>query len=79
MKLRLGTRESRLAMAQSHLIVAALKRHHPELTVELVTVKERGDTDLSTPLRRVKDPNFFNARLGRGPGGQPRGPLRACL
>ena len=63
MKLRLGTRASLLAVAQSRLVATDLKRLHPGLEVELVTIETRGDRDLKTPLRNVQDPNFFNADL----------------
>ncbi len=63
MKLRLGTRASLLAVAQSRLVAADLMRLHPGLQVELVTLQARGDRDLKTPLPQVNDANFFNAEL----------------
>lgn len=43
MKLRLGTRKSPLALAQSRLVARALEALDPEVTVELVTFVTRGD------------------------------------
>lgn len=63
MKLRLGTRASLLAVAQSRLVAAELARLHTDLEIELVTIQTRGDRDLNTPLHQVKDVNFFNAEL----------------
>ncbi len=62
-RLRLGTRGSPLALAQSRLVASALERLHPERTVELVTVTTRGDRNLAVPLQDVGDPEFFSAEL----------------
>lgn len=62
-RLRLGTRGSALAMAQSRLVVAALQRLHPGQPVDLVTVSTRGDRNLAVPLQEVRDPSFFSAEL----------------
>lgn len=42
-KLRLGTRGSRLALAQAHSISAMLRELNPGLEVEIVTIKTSGD------------------------------------
>lgn len=62
-RLRLGTRGSLLAMAQSRLVAAALRHLHPDRHVELVTVSTRGDRNLAVPLQDVRDPAFFSAEL----------------
>ena len=62
-RLRLGTRGSRLAVAQSRQVAAALERLHPGLSVELQTFDTRGDRDQQTPLRDVRDGRFFSDRL----------------
>ena len=43
MRLRLGTRRSALAMAQSGMMARALEERHPGLTVELVPLTTTGD------------------------------------
>ena len=48
--LRLGTRGSRLALAQSELTAQLLRDRHPGLDVELVTVATAGDKDQTTAL-----------------------------
>lgn len=63
--LRLGTRPSLLAVAQSRLIQASLEAQHPDLRVELITLDTRGDRDQQTPLTDIKDPDFFSAELDR--------------
>lgn len=62
-RLRLGTRGSRLAMAQSRQVAAAIERHQAGLQVELARISTRGDRDLSTPLAQVADEGFFSADI----------------
>ena len=61
--LKLGTRGSLLATAQSRLVRAALLQLHPSIPVDIVTVDTRGDRDQLTPLHEVRDPDFFSAEL----------------
>ncbi len=61
--LKLGTRPSPLAMAQSRLVAQALERHHPGLKVELVPIMTDGDRDTSTPLHQVRDTGYFSTQL----------------
>jgi hydroxymethylbilane synthase len=61
--LRLGTRGSLLARAQSRQVAAVLEGLHPGLQVELVTVTTRGDRDQQVPLKDVRDPDFFSAEI----------------
>ncbi|GBD22432.1 Porphobilinogen deaminase [bacterium HR29] len=49
--LRLGTRGSALARAQTELVLAALRRAIPDISVEVVTVATRGDLDQTSPVR----------------------------
>ncbi|MCC5793100.1 MAG: hydroxymethylbilane synthase, partial [Chromatiales bacterium] len=57
-QLRLGTRASPRARAQSALVARALEARHPGLKVELVALETRGDRNLSVPLSAVDDPEF---------------------
>jgi hydroxymethylbilane synthase len=61
--LRLGTRSSLLARAQSLLVADELVLKNPGLNVQLINLETRGDRDLSTPLAAVNDPHFFSAEL----------------
>ena len=38
-KIRVGSRESKLAVVQSEMIIQELKKLHPQLEIELVTMK----------------------------------------
>ena len=61
--LRLGTRRSLLARAQSSAIARALERAHPGLAVELVGIDTRGDRILDVPLSQVDGKEFFTAEI----------------
>lgn len=61
--LRLGTRGSRLAVAQSLQVAELLRATHPDLAVELETITTRGDRNQTTPLPAVKDADFFSAEI----------------
>jgi hydroxymethylbilane synthase len=61
--LKLGTRRSLLAMAQSKLVARALEQQHPDLTVELIGIETRGDRTLDVPLSSMEGKDFFVAEL----------------
>lgn len=48
--IRIGTRESRLALAQTDQVIAVLRRKYPELNIEKVILRTKGDKILNKPL-----------------------------
>ena len=58
-RLRLATRGSRLALAQSAIAAAALRAADPALEVDLVRVRTEGDADRSSPLREIGGRGVF--------------------
>ena len=60
---RLGTRRSLLARAQSSAVARLLERAHPGLKVELVGIDTRGDRITDVPLRQVEGKEFFTAEI----------------
>lgn len=62
-RLRLGTRGSVLARAQSRIVMRALQAANPGLDIDLVTIETRGDRDRTTPLSAVADPGFFSTEI----------------
>lgn len=56
---RVGTRGSKLALAQTEWVVNALQKHFPDLTFEIVTVRTKGDIISDRPLREVAGKGFF--------------------
>jgi hydroxymethylbilane synthase len=61
--LKLGTRRSALARAQSAAVARQLERLHPDLSVELVGIETRGDRILDAPLSTVEGKEFFTDEL----------------
>jgi hydroxymethylbilane synthase len=63
MKLRLGSRESPLALAQTHQVVTWLNAAWPDLTVEIQAFKTQGDLILDTALSKIGDKGLFVKEL----------------
>jgi len=57
--IRIGTRGSQLALAQSRWIQACLQRQHPQLAVELVTITTSGDRFTEQPLSAIGGKGLF--------------------
>lgn len=57
--IRVGTRESALAMAQSRLIINQLEKKFPELNFELVGMKTKGDVLLDKKLDLIGGKGLF--------------------
>lgn len=61
--LRLGSRGSVLALAQSRIVMRALRAADPGIDIQVVTIDTPGDRDRSAPLSAVNDPGFFSADI----------------
>lgn len=61
--LRIATRKSPLAVWQAEHVAGALRRLHPELEVELVTMTTQGDRILDAPLARIGGKGLFVKEL----------------
>ncbi|MFA0750872.1 MAG: hypothetical protein SLRJCFUN_001275 [Candidatus Fervidibacter sp.] len=57
--LRVGTRGSKLALAQTEWVVKALLTRHPDLRIETVIIRTKGDVIADRPLREVAGKGFF--------------------
>jgi len=62
-RLRIATRESRLALRQAEIVAAALRARHPSLDVQLVGITTRGDRVLDRPLSQVGGKGLFVKEL----------------
>jgi len=62
-KIRIATRHSPLAMWQANFIRSELLKHHPDLIVELLPMKTKGDIILDTPLAKVGGKGLFVKEL----------------
>ena len=61
--LRIATRKSPLALWQAEYVKASLLKHHPQLTIELVTFTTQGDKILDTPLAKIGGKGLFVKEL----------------
>ncbi|MEE9275125.1 MAG: hydroxymethylbilane synthase, partial [bacterium] len=58
-RLRLGTRGSALALAQAREVAARLREAHPDLEVEEVVIRTRGDEILDRAIHEVGGKGLF--------------------
>lgn len=61
--IRVGTRESSLAIAQSNWVINEIKRKFPELEFELVGIKTKGDAILDRRLDKIGGKGLFIKEL----------------
>lgn len=59
MKYRIGTRGSKLALAQTGFVAERLKKAYPEDTFEICVIKTAGDKDTSRPLSEIGTKGLF--------------------
>ena len=62
-KIKIGSRESKLAVVQSEIIMDLIRRAHPEIELELVTMKTTGDMILDRNLDQVGGKGLFVKEL----------------
>lgn len=63
MKLRIGSRESRLAVIQSRMVMEAIAKAEPAAELELVTMKTTGDKILDKTLDKIGGKGLFVREL----------------
>lgn len=61
--IRIGSRESKLAVVQTQLVMQELKRQQPQLSLELVTMKTTGDRILDRTLDQIGGKGLFVKEL----------------
>ena len=61
--IRVGSRESRLAVIQSELVMEAIRTHHSDIALELVTMKTTGDKILDRTLDQIGGKGLFVKEL----------------
>lgn len=64
-KVIIGSRESQLAVLQSEMVRDYIKKQHPELDVEILTMKTTGDKILDRTLDKVGGKGLFVKELDR--------------
>ena len=63
MRIRIGSRESALAVIQSEMVIDAIKKYDPSIEVELVTMKTKGDRILDRNLDKIGGKGLFIKEL----------------
>ena len=63
MKLRIGSRESRLAVRQAELLMESIRAAYPEIGLELVTMRTTGDKILNRTLDKIGGKGLFVKEL----------------
>lgn len=61
--IRIGSRESRLAVTQAEIVKNAIERSYPELKVEIITMKTTGDKILDKSLELIGGKGLFVKEL----------------
>lgn len=62
-RIRIGTRGSRLALAQAAWVKARLTEHEPELAVEICIIKTSGDRFAETAIQNIGGKGVFTKEL----------------
>lgn len=65
MKIRIGSRESKLAVIQTEIVIDAIRQWDPTAQVELVTMKTTGDKILDRTLDKIGGKGLFVKELDR--------------
>ena len=63
LKIRIGSRDSRLAVIQSELVMEAVRAGNPGVELELVTMKTTGDKILDRTLDKIGGKGLFVREL----------------
>ncbi len=61
--LTVATRSGDLAIAQTRMVISALKQAHPNLRIEIKEITTSGDRDRRTALWNLKNTGFFTSQV----------------
>lgn len=59
MNIKIGTRKSKLALAQTNMVVNEIKKYFPSINIEVVHFTTKGDKDLNKPLINIGGKGVF--------------------
>ena len=62
-KIKVGTRDSKLAMIQTYMVIDSIKEHHPDIEIEIVALKTTGDKILDRTLDKIGGKGLFVKEL----------------
>jgi hydroxymethylbilane synthase len=63
LRIRIGTRASKLAVAQADSIADLIRQKHPDINIELVTITTAGDHDRFSPLNNIGGTGAFTKKI----------------
>lgn len=63
MKIRIGTRKSRLALAQTDIVIDSLKKAYPDIQTEIVHISTSGDKITDIPLSAIGGKGVFVSEI----------------
>ncbi len=63
MKIRIGTRQSKLALWQTEHVKSELQKFHPGIEVEVIHINTKGDKILDVALSKIGDKGLFTKEL----------------
>ena len=64
MKYKIGTRGSKLSLAQTNWVISELQKHNPDTEFEIITIKTKGDID-ERPLFTIDQKGIFEKEIDR--------------
>jgi len=64
-KIYIGSRESKLAIVQSQLVINEIHKNYPELEIQLITMKTTGDMILDRSLDKIGGKGLFVKELDK--------------
>ncbi|MBS3976235.1 MAG: hydroxymethylbilane synthase [Syntrophomonadaceae bacterium] len=62
-EIRIGTRESALAMWQTNWVIEFLRKYHPTVQFSVVPIKTKGDKIIDVALAKIGDKGLFTKEL----------------
>lgn len=62
-KIKIGSRDSKLAMVQTHWVAIELEQFYPDLEIEITKIKTQGDKILDVALSKIGDKGLFTKEL----------------
>lgn len=65
MKIKIGTRKSRLALLQTQMVIDEIKRLFPDIETEVVYISTTGDKTLDGPLAEIGGKGVFVSEIER--------------
>jgi len=64
-EIRVGSRESKLAVRQAQIVIDSIKKYNPDIEIELVTMKTTGDKILDKTIDKIGGKGLFVKELDR--------------